>query len=391
MTEEAEQRPDAWGELNARYRHRDDAQFLLVADQLVEVRELLLSGTLAKLRLGLVAVDNLAEVLLARHLGRLDGTAQQPVRIVLPRLDAQKRRRFRSDFGYRVGVGLQGATHGWAAPYMPPLLDKRDAAIFRTGHEYRNRVYHADHHNAAVLPVMPRLYMAAVCRAWTRQQSTSSASSMTPWFQEQVDRLGYDDAARAQGEFGPGFFASGAAAETIGGRLSDDLQPELATLKEQLSDDLLWRTAWTEEMFEHLAGEAGGRDRLLKSLRWQEAWDEFGHDPELVRLTGEIARLEVPLEGDYQTDFNKIAELYDQRNDRVRQLLADTHPQFELAETIRISNLARRLRTALNAGSLLNRYEQLDRRIEKIERLLDDAAIAWDRHVQEETDRLRDK
>jgi hypothetical protein len=123
-----------------------------------------------------VAVDNLAEVLLARHLRRLDETAQQPVRIVLPRLDAQKRHRFRSDFGYRVEVGLQGASHGWAAPYMPPLLDTLDAVIFRTGHEYRNRVHHADHHNETVLPVIPRLYLAAACRAWTRQQSTHSAS-----------------------------------------------------------------------------------------------------------------------------------------------------------------------------------------------------------------------
>lgn len=173
----------------------------------------------------------------------------------------------------------------------------------------------------------------------------------------------------------------------IGQRLSADLQPTLAKLREQLSDDLLWRTAWAEEMFGHLAGEVGDQDRLLASIHWQEAWDGFGHDPELLRLSSEIAQLEAGPERDYE----QIAQQYEQRNDRVRQLMADTQPQFELAEISRIADLAQRLRTARNAGSLLDRYEQLDRRIETIERLLDGAAISWDQHVQEETDRLRGK
>ena len=98
---------------------------------------------------------------------------------------------------------------------------------------------------------------------------------------------------------------------------------------------LLWRTAWADEMFEHPAGQIGGQDRLLDSIRWQDAWDEF-----------------------------------------------------ELSKITRISDAARRLCAARNAGALLDRYEHLDRRIEKIERLLDEAAISWDRFVQEESGRL---
>ncbi len=381
----SDERPDAWGELNARYGQNDDAQFLLVADQLVEVRELLVSGTIAKLRLALVAIDNLASVVLYRHLRHIDYLAQHRTwGSLVPRLNDRMRSRFRSDFSFQVELGRKGDEGSLGV--MTPILTEFDATIFRTGHAYRNRIYHADHHNARVLPLVARLYAAAVARAWVHQQPTQRGSSMTPGFRDQLDGLGYDEAERAKGQFGVGYCQLAEAAHAIASRLLDDLQPTLVGLREELIDDLVWRAGWAHEMVDDLARD-NDRDWVERTVRWIELWDEIGGDAELVKLSTELDEFDAA----NSTDFERKHALTEARNTRFNELRATPRPSFTLHDIEHVATAARKLTTAADASTVLLRYEQLDRRIAVIERRLDEAAIAWDEHIQEETDAYRGK
>src|SRR4051794_37299618 len=121
--------PDPWGELGARYHRDEDAQFLLFVEQLHEARSLVDTEDVAKIRMALVAVDNLAEVLLHRHkrrVLRLGGDWHGRV----PRLSSRDLDRFKKEFGTRVSLACRGTEDALLQRSLRPLLDARDEAIF---------------------------------------------------------------------------------------------------------------------------------------------------------------------------------------------------------------------------------------------------------------------
>ena len=188
----SEDEPDAWGEVGTRYERDEDAQFFLVVEQLVEIRSLVLSDDVAKLRMALVAIDNLAEVLLHRQKRIAQRIANEGWTYRVPRLGAKELRRFSADFGARVQFSRRGGEDYLSKNVLRPLLDVLDDAIVRTGHAYRNRVYHADHHNRLALPLIARTYMAAVGRAFARQQPRQIAHSVGEGQRRALAEYGYD-------------------------------------------------------------------------------------------------------------------------------------------------------------------------------------------------------
>src|SRR4051812_28661839 len=168
---------DPWDDLNRRYRHDDRAQFLLFIEQMNEACQLLLEDHLGKQRLGLIAVDNLAEMLLYRQQQRIARLRSTHWDAQIPRLGAKRLRKLRSDFKARVRLAQEEIADPLVGSVFVPLLDQLDADVFRTAHAYRNRIYHADRHNSALLPPLARAYVVAVGRAFTRQQPTGVAST----------------------------------------------------------------------------------------------------------------------------------------------------------------------------------------------------------------------
>jgi hypothetical protein len=72
LVEDDEEQIDAWGDLGSRYGRDDHAQFVLFVEQFAGARELLIEPSLSKQRMALVAVDNLAELVLFHHKQRLE-------------------------------------------------------------------------------------------------------------------------------------------------------------------------------------------------------------------------------------------------------------------------------------------------------------------------------
>jgi hypothetical protein len=387
---------DGWTRPDTEYRHSSHAQFLLFVDQLAVAREMLVAPGLSKRRMALVAIDNLAELALYRHKRRLAQAAQESWRDVEPRLDHTDEQRFRSNFNVRVELGLKGAGPGLLESVYKPVLDGLDAGLFRVGHQYRNRAYHADHHNPAALDLVARAYFNAVSRTFTRLQPTNIASSMSAATREALRAHGYDGASDAW-LGGDKMMAPAEAASTITGHLSAGLEIDLPSAREVLVGDMRSRIAWTGEMIDGLLADGMPADRLEFGLRWTFAWRAISLDPTVVaveRQMREAWRRRVDEPGSRSTEsFERDAELNDQRNKRIQELLAEPGKNtFDLPQRINeIATGVQRLLRARNLATLVDRYERLDTAMDQIEEMLDEAAVSWDRYIQEEVDRRRGK
>lgn len=377
--------PDAWGELNSRYRHDDRAQFLLFVEQLAEARELILSGRVTKLRIALVTLDNLAEVLLHRQMKRAQAIGEEGWVFGVPRLGGSELRRFETGFGARVSFARREAGDALAETGFSSLLDDSGEAIFRTAHAYRNRVYHADHHNPTVLPLITKAYFAAIGVAFERFQRPRQVMGT-------MDAVAKRLEAFEESRWGR-MFAPTEAARTLTENLNAGIEVELEEAREELAADLVRRADWAEEMIAELARDGFSRERLEASLPWWEFWEEVaGHDAEVVDLANQIAELWNVLDpGGEGERSRQISEKGKRRNDRVRELYAEFRPKLDLGQIDQQRRLGKRLTTATSVSALFTRYHRLDDTIESFERFLDDTAIGWDRHMQEEADSLREE
>jgi hypothetical protein len=380
---------DPWGDLSRRYRHDERAQFLFFVEQMAEARQLLLHGAVSRQRIGLVVVDNLAEILLHRQkrwiarLRRHHGDAR------IPRLDKEQLRELRGDFRARVALAMKGAEGTVVTRVLEPILDRLDADIFRTAHAYRGRVYHADHHNEAALPLIARAYLAAVGRAFVRQQPTGVASSPDAT-SEKICAYGFDLAD----SWSPGHFAPREAAEAITGKLSAGLGVTLAEAGPVLSSDLAERSSWAGEMIDAVAAEGLTRKTIDAVLAEARAWAEIEADEEVVRLEDEVAAVKAARYsgGEFdESSFKQEAELMEARNERVYSLRGRARKSITTRDIASVGRLGSRLTNAKNLGSLFERYRSLDEQMEEIEEVLEDMTIGWEERIQQEIDAARGK
>jgi hypothetical protein len=383
---------DPWDNLNSRYRHDDRAQFLLFVEQMNEARQLLLEDHLGKQRLGLIAVDNLAEMLLYRHQQRIVRLRGTHGNAQIPRLGKRRLGKLRSDFNARVKLAREEIADPLVRSVFVPLLDQLDADVFRTAHAYRNRIYHADHHNPALLPPLGKAYLAAVGRAFTRQQPTGVAGSPSPTT-ERICAYGFD----LSESWSPGFFPPYEAAESITAKLTSGLEVDPEETKASLSSDIVDRTHWAEAMIETLVRDGYPRERIPDVLAEAGSWQTIEADEKIVRLESEAADLRAGRwngknpEASFEKNFKKEAELMEARNKRVWALRAKSTPSFKIEDIPRLRGQGADLVTAKDLGALFNRYRKLDDELESIEQTLEHLAIGWDRHIQEEVDRMRGK
>jgi len=380
-----------WDNLDNRSGPEDHARFLLFVEQLAEACDLASTGDLSKLRMALVAADNLAEVVLHRHKTRILRLANEGHKLDIPRLDSQDLRELRGDFAARVKLARQGGGEGLASYMLSPVLDERDDAIFRSAHAYRNRVYHADQHNPAALPLITRAYLCAVGRAFVRHQPTNIGSSPSG-ATERLTAYGYEPE-----DDGPGWktFRPSTAAERTTQNLTADLEVTLDEASQVLMDDLIARSEWAGAMVADLLEQGMPAERLLFSLGWGEFWDSAGVDPEVVRLDRALAEDWQAglrsLKEEKPQSFDHENELLEARNARIVELGHEFENKFSLREIPKLHRLASRLSTARDLSHLFDRYRRLDERMELIEHRLEETAIGWDRFIELETERMRGK
>lgn len=380
---------DPWGDLSRRYRHDDRAQFLFFIEQMDEARQLLLDGRMSKQRIALVVVDTLAEILLHRQQERIVELRRRHWDAQIPRLDRKALRALRADFRARVTLASKRIDDPLISSVFEPILDQLDADVFRTAHAYRGRVYHGDHHNEAASPLIAKAYLAAVGRAFVRQQPTGVASSPDATT-EKICAYGFDLAD----SWSPGYFASREAAEAIARNLTKGLEVTLTEARRVLSADIVERSAWAEEIIEAVAREGLDQKRVEWILAEARAWEDIEVDEEIIRLEDEVAAHKAARYSGGDADvssFRREAELMQERNERVFALIGEERPTIAIDDIASARHLGSRLSNATSLGSLFRRYRKLDDDTEEIERILEQMAIGWDEHIQQEVDAARGK
>lgn len=380
---------ESWSRIETRYANDSFAQFILFASQLERAVTLLRSPDIADQRLSLIAIDNLAEVLLHRRKQRILALSDGPIHGVIPRLDDDDLDRFAANFGYRVTVAQMASHHFLVREHLRPLLDETDALIFRTAHAYRNRTYHADHHNEALLPLIASEYALAIGRAFERMQLRNVGSSMRNAEAEQLAAFGY---APDTSEHGRGMFRPAAAAEKVVDTITAGLEQTLHQVRVQMIADLVARLEWCEDMIETLLSDGMDITRFVHAFRWSQFWNTIKTDPQIVAFDREIALLrEASLrDGRISERLDQEHAVNEDRNARIAELSSETEIEFDSGSIVRLLKRVRKLQSAETRATLFSRYREIDEIVERLESLLDHVAVGWDQWVESEVTRMRE-
>jgi hypothetical protein len=169
----------------------DDVDRVLVfAEQLGVAADLLASESLAKTRMALVAVDNLADLLLHRHADRVFASGEGSWWYRRKRYTQQERREIRQDFNRQVTLATRRADAPWGGA-VEPIIPEPETAIWRVAHTYRNGVYHEDRHNAALIAPLAALYLDVVGRAFYRAYRPGDGIGVSPARVAELQHFGY--------------------------------------------------------------------------------------------------------------------------------------------------------------------------------------------------------
>jgi len=338
--------------------------------------------------MALVAIDNLAEVLLYRHMQfTFDASEQMGGRLAVRRYDQRERDRLRRDFDRRVTLAQTELKGPFTFAFPKPLLNQADAATFRVAHRYRNGIYHEDRHNQALLDPLTRLYLAAVGRAWCRAQPASSIGGLG----DRLDK--HPHVARTASE---GVVSFPDAALRITDDVLHSLDVDPRDLAERLAADLRQRADETDEARRALTRCGLVREAHAEMLRAAELRYLHRADPELVRLQDEasdilghlVARGDNAEVEDLQARFQNAEE---GQRERIDELRSAFHPQLNLGTASAIRKAAKKLEQLRDLTRTLMRYETHDQRLALLEGCLAWIDREWDHLVTTEEEIARGK
>lgn len=374
--------PEAWIALNVKQSYF--ARFMMITDQFEHTTELLQSRSPAKHRLALLVVDSLAESLLIRHAELVFATEDSTVS-KRRRYTQTEREKIDRRFASKVEIGkLDALKPHW--PQVGAVLDEHDASMFLAGHAYRNAVRHQDAHNPVAIPIIARMYAAAVGRAFVRSTPARVGSSPEPGIQA-LERFGY----MPDGWFDKGetMFWPRKAAETVVSFLMPAIAQDRTTAAEALSEDLLARSELAKGLLDSLRDDGLPDAEIASMVRWHDFWEQNQGDPELVRL----AEILSEAMSDTKPWDEETAAYYRSVDEAQGRRLAELHDAFEPTVDIDsfpdIEGLVRRLTKAQTDSALAGRYRDLDRKLLVLEETVEATAISWDRHVDQLVDEAR--
>ncbi|MFI4991436.1 MAG: hypothetical protein ACHQHO_11055 [Solirubrobacterales bacterium] len=369
----------------------DLSRLELFAEQLDLAAQLVRAGGLARDRMALVAIDNLAEVLLYRHVQfTFDASEQMGGRLAVRRYDQRERDRLRRDFDRRITLAQTELTGPFVFAFPKPLLDQADAVTFRVAHRYRNGIYHEDRHNQALLDPLARLYLVAVGRAWCRAQPASSMGGLG-------NRLDKHPHVARTARAGVVSFPD--AAQRITNNVLHSLDVDPRDLAERLAADLRQRADGTDEARRELTRCGLVQEAHAEMLRAAELRHLHRADPELVRLQDEASGIlgDLVARGD-NGDNTEVEDLQarfqsaeEGQRERVDELRIGFRPELNLGTASAIRKAAKRLEQLRDLPRTLMRYETHDRRLALLEGCLAWIDREWDHLMTTEEDLARGK
>lgn len=359
-------------------------RFLLFVEQLEQAILLLESGRIARQRMALVSLDNLAEGLIFHHLERVFLASDEPTWIKHREFPARERREAHRSFNKRVEVAAEKLESAPPVYFPERLLDAHDAVVFRVAHHYRNPIYHQDRHNPTLIHPVGRLYAQAVGRTFVRSHRRGWAELSSPAFMQEIVRLGWEGR-------GDNYFDPRGAAEGITARICDPLTVDGTVLQTELADDIAYRCDVIDEDIHTLRRDAFVElDDLLVQV---QDWAANRGDEEMLRLQEERRKLEEQAKATGTFDDAILKARRDLEHQQWVYLFGpdrEVKTKVDLESHIRIRSKGERLRSSrATEARLLEQYQQLDDELQILEAAFDFMLFETDRRAWAEEDRAR--
>lgn len=367
---------------------------LLVGEQLALALELVDADSLPKARLALVAVDNLADLLLHRHAERVFESSEGSHLFPRKQYSNDERERIRASFDRMARLAQKQTDAPWGRS-VEAILDQADAAVFKVAHRYRNNIYHEDRHNPAVLRPLVVLYAHAVGRAFVKGYREGFAEGVSEHRAEVLRAAG---AVIEADSFMPNLlmYDYRVGAQQIADHALSGHDVPLDRVREHLSEDLLQRVTWCAGAAVGLLDEGATYEQLDRACRWSEFWEAHRHDAEWLgwrEWAVELERASYVAGTDDERD--RLAEdattAAEAGYARARELQRAFVARAVWYDPDRYARDARSLARSPNMANLLSRYEKLDREVAILERTISSAVEGWDREVQHTIDVGRGK
>jgi hypothetical protein len=356
-------------------------------EHMAEAAALLRAGGVVRERIALVAADHLAEVLLQDWVEDAFVASEELGPLASRRYDRAKRQRLLADFSARVEFAC-AAPIGWMSD--EPLLDARDASIFRVAHAYRNALYHGDRHNRALGRSLAVEYIQAagrtLVRSWPPNQVLGGIAAGDARLRS-FRRLGSPE---ARSPFAPRIVAEQCVRHLVG-----RFRVQRASLCRQLVHDIEDRAQRVERMLNDLRGEGLTGTAQADLVRAALLWAAYRADPELVGLQeqqdaiirGAKGRENFPSVQE-QAAYADCEQAMERRRDALK---AGFRAPVSVATAKTLPRAALRLKAAPDTARLLKRYQLLDEQMRLLEQAVAKVASDVERWIQYEIDLARGK
>jgi hypothetical protein len=361
-----------------------EQRFQRFIEQLQHAVSMLRSGRIALQCMALVAIDNLAEGLLFRHLEHVFLVSDEPTWVEHREFPARERRAAREQFNKRVELAAEKLQTVMPVYFPEPILDPHDALVFRVAHHYRNPIYHQDRHNPTLIDPVGRLYAQAVGRAFVRSHPDGWAVFSPPGFMQEIARFGSQS-----GELGA--FWPRQAAKQIMASICDPLTVDGAVLRREMADDISFRCDVIDDALTTLRRDAFiDLDEFLALI---QDWAANRGDEEMLRLQAEHRMLGKRLNATATSDPKVVAAMRDIEHQQWTHVFGSgrkLETRINLKSHLAIRQKGERLRGARSSEAwILERYRQLDDDLQFFEAAIHMMMRETDRHTWAEQDRAR--
>jgi hypothetical protein len=364
-------------------------RFVTFAEQLDVAADLVQADTLPKARMALVAVDNLADLLLHRHAERVFAASERSWWHEHKRFTDVERERIHKDF--RSLLKIAGKPWDMAWERIDVVVAAEDSTILRIGRKYRNAVYHEDRHNAALIQPLTILYMQAVGRAFSCFYRPGTAWSTSADRVAALNAFGYSLPER---ELGGRMFEFRGAAETVTSAITGRFDVPLAPLRTWLAEDLVTRTVRLAHIAVGLLEEGMPDERFEFAFNWTLFRNACGADRKAMQLQARREELSPALASNDEDAASK-RELHEQANAAYIARWHELQREYQLPvhwhDIPRMGKRAEKLTSAKTVPSLLQRYEDLDRLVNYLEDGISGAISSWSAMVSDAEDEARER
>lgn len=351
------------------YPTHNEEKFRLVVEQLETCRALIKSSSTAKARMATILLDNLAEILMYRHCIKIFSDDDFTKWIMPQHFPSKTRNKVLEYYNKKINIFQTNLK----------LISNTEADVLRIGHSYRNAAFHRDLHNARTISILARILFKSVCSLFTKVYKTNNATEggfkkPLKWLSSYKLPLSYLNYSQA--------------ATTIAKKLIVGIQVTLPTARKVFASDLENRFTVIDELVHHElpSAEEAVLDLIIK---WGQFIETFPEDEASQRYR-EVTYLIAQGKGERisRKEYLKLRSTYEQQTYKACEAFTST---LTWQSVLKLRSSIIKVKNSPSMDKLLRQYQRIDEVLSRIEGYLDQAAMEWDREIQQEIDIRRGK